>query len=128
MMNPEHAPPWERLMQMLRGSWVTQCLVAAARLGIPDQLAAGPKTAEEVARAIGARAASLFRLMRTLASLEVLTEVSPGKFGLSSMGECLRTGVPGSLRDIAIAVTDHVHWAAWERFTDAVRAGKPMVH
>lgn len=126
-MNPNEAPPWAVLMEMLRGSWVTQCLSAAARLGIADHLAGGPKSAEEVARAAGARAPSVFRLMRTLASLGVFTQPSPDKFGLSPLGECLRSGVPGTLRDIAIAVNDHVHWAAWGRFTDAVRTGQPMV-
>jgi len=126
-MNHNEAPPWAVMMEMLRGSWVTQCLNAAARLGIADHLADGPRTAEEVARRSGARAPSIFRLMRTLASLGVLTEPSSGKFGLSPMGQCLRTGVPGTLRDFAIAVNDHVHWSAWGRFADAVRTGEPMV-
>jgi hypothetical protein len=111
---------------MITGSWVSQCLGAAARLGIADHLAGEPKTAEELARASGAGAWSLFRLMRALAGLGILTQPLPGKFGLSALGELLRSGVPGTLRDFAIATTDHAHWATWERFTEGIRTGRAM--
>jgi SAM-dependent methyltransferase len=117
-------PPWARLMQMLTGSWVSQAVGAAARLGIADQLAAGPRSADEIAGAVGAHAPSLYRLMRALAGIGVLTQPEPGKFGLSPVGECLRAGVPGTLHDMAITQTDHLHWASWERLTDAVRSGR----
>jgi hypothetical protein len=125
-MDPHGLPPWATLLQMVTGSWVSQVVGAAARLGIADQLAAAPRTPAEVAQAVGAHPPSVARLMRALASLGVLTQPQPDKFGLSPIGECLRSSVPGTLRDFAIAETDHAHWATWERFTDSVRTGKPM--
>src|SRR5258705_10980360 len=106
-MNHDELPPWARLMQLICGSWVSQSIGAAARLGIADQLASGPKSADEVAHAAGAYAPSVFRLMRALASLGVLTQPAPDRFGLSPLGECLRSNAPGTLRDLAIAETDH---------------------
>jgi hypothetical protein len=39
-----HGPPPEvALLQMLSGMWVTQAIYVAAKLGIADLLAAGPK-------------------------------------------------------------------------------------
>ena len=41
-------------MELGFGAWLTQALNAAVRLGIPDELANGPLTADEVARRVGA--------------------------------------------------------------------------
>jgi hypothetical protein len=49
------------------GYWISAIVYAAAKLGLADQLAAGPKSAAEWLP--GARPPSLHRLMRTLASL-----------------------------------------------------------
>jgi SAM-dependent methyltransferase len=35
-------------------------------------------------------------------------------------------GVPGNLKDLFIAETDHVHWSSWEKAADAVRTGNPQ--
>jgi hypothetical protein len=42
---PEHA----RLIQMGIGYWVSRMIYAAARLGLADHLASGPKSAVELA-------------------------------------------------------------------------------
>ncbi len=44
------------LLELVNGSWVAQACYVTARLGIADQLAAGPRTAEELAAATGAHA------------------------------------------------------------------------
>src|SRR5882672_10934639 len=46
----------------------------AAELGIVDHLVGGPRSAAELARATGTHAPSLYRLLRALATLEVLAE------------------------------------------------------
>ena len=111
---------------MLMGTWVAQALGAVARLGVADQLGDGPKTAEEIASAVGADPRNLGRTIRALAGVGVFAPAEGGKWGLTPVGEALKTDAPISMRHMAIAQTDHAHWAAWERFTDAVKTGKPQ--
>ena len=83
MQDPESAqalPPHIRLIQMGRAHVVSRTVYAAAKLGLADQLASGPKSAAELASAMQVHAPSLHRLMRTLASLGVLTERPEQRF------------------------------------------------
>src|SRR5258708_25993545 len=94
----EVLPPHIQLIQMGRAHIVSRCVYAAAKLGLADQLASGPKSAGELARAMDLHALSLYRLMRTLASLGILTEQEEQRFALTNLGEALKTGAPGSAR------------------------------
>src|SRR5947209_5263223 len=119
----QERPLPEVMLQIITGYWVSQAVGAVARLGVADELAGGPRAAEELARAVGAHAGALFRVLRMLASAGVFVEVSPGTFALTPLGETLRSDSPGSVRYFAIAETAHGHWAPWGRFLDSVRTG-----
>lgn len=121
----QELPPPMQMMKMFMGAWVAQAVGAAARLGVADHLVSGPATAEELAKKTDASADGLHRLMRALASIGVFT-MEGDRFALNPLGETLRTGVPGSMRSIAIAETDTAHWLTWGRFTDAVKQGRGM--
>jgi len=54
MHDPNAIPPPAAVIALVAGMWAAKATAVAANLGIPDQLAHGPKTAEEVAKAIGA--------------------------------------------------------------------------
>jgi len=123
---PMHEPPYAVVLKMLTGSWVAQAVGAAARLRLADHVASGPKPLADIAGAAGVPAPSAARLLRTLASLGVFSEPTPGHYGPTPISECLRTGGQNSLRELAMAETDAVHWAAWGRFADSVRANAPM--
>ena len=59
-------------MQTTLGLWAAQAVATAARLGIADALAQSqPQGSTTLARAVGADAAALARLLRALASLGV---------------------------------------------------------
>jgi hypothetical protein len=118
-------PPPAQMMQLVTGAWVSQAVGAAARLDIADHLAAGAKTADEVARLSGAKPDAVARLMRALASIGVFT-MTGTDFALTPLGETLRNGVPGSMRNIAIAETDDAHWLSWGRFPKAIKEGRKM--
>jgi hypothetical protein len=119
-------PPQAAIFQLISGAWVAQALGAVARLGVADHLAHGPRTSAELARAVGANADSLGRTMRALAGVGLFTSPSPDSWALAPTGDCLRTDALGSMRYVAIAETDHAHWASWGRFTEAVRTGAPQ--
>jgi len=61
---------------------------AAARLGLADELEGGPRNAAEIADRLKVHAPSLHRLMRTLASLGILTEQAEQRFALTNLVGC----------------------------------------
>ena len=93
-------PPSLQLVQMATGYWVSRVLWIAAHLGIADLLAGGAKSADLLAAATKTHAPSLYRVMRTLAGLGVLTEDAQHRFSLTELGEAMRTGAPGGARAV----------------------------
>ena len=117
----------QALIQMLSGAWVTQLLAAVARRGVSDQLASQqPQSSEELARAVGADADALHRVMRALSSLGVFADAGSGRYALTPIGERLRAGQPGSMRELFLAETDAVHRRSWDALVDAIRTGQPQ--
>src|SRR3954470_7799639 len=98
----ESAPPPDViLMQMLFGAQMQRSVCLAARLRLPDLLADGALTAEELAAKSGTHAPSLYRLLRTLSSIGVFAENAQKKFELTPISALLRSDVP-SVRDFAV--------------------------
>jgi len=114
----------DRLQVLLGGYEATQLIYVIVELGIPDLLAEGPRTAEELARETDTHADSLRRVLRAVASLGVLSAEEDGRFGLNSVGERLREDVPGSLRALALSYGRRWRWEAWAHLTDSVRTGR----
>jgi hypothetical protein len=111
-VDPGAAPSPEarqRLFQIALGGLGTQTLSVAARLGLADLLADGPRSCDELARSTGTHAPSLLRVMRALASLGVFTEVEAGRFGLTPLSACLRSDAPGSFRIVPIYLGDELY-------------------
>ncbi len=83
------------MFQLLNGVFIVGALSCLARLGVPDLLEHGPKSADELATRIGADPRALYRLMRATACVGVLSE-GPGRdwhgLGWSRLDYCVRTG------------------------------------
>jgi hypothetical protein len=73
-------------------------LRVAATLRIADHIAAGVRTAPELAEAVDADADALERLMRYLAARGVLTRDESGSYALTARGEPLRDDHPAGMR------------------------------
>lgn len=114
-----------RLLDMVKSFWVTQALYVAAKLGIPDLLANGPRTSEELAEAAGmaAHPPSLHRLLRALTTLEVVREREDGAFELLPMGEPLRADSPVSLRSWTLYIGGY-QWQTWGQLLESVQTGE----
>jgi len=125
MHEPNAIPPPAAVIGLVAGMWAAKATAVAANIGIPDQLAHGPKSAEEVAKAIGADASAVYRLMRAVVSVGVLTAEPEHRFALTPLGAALRSNVPGSMRSFLIAEMALSHWLPWGNLEDAVRTGKP---
>ena len=117
-------PPYVQLVQMAMGHWVSSIVCLAAELKIADLLASGTKTAEELAGPTGTSAGPLYRFLRGLSNLGILTEGSDRRFGLTPLGEALKTGAPGSARATILTVASDWWAAGWRELPYSVRTGK----
>jgi hypothetical protein len=113
------------VLRMIQGLHISRAVYVAARLGIADLLADGPRSSEQLAQLTRAHAPSLYRVLRLLAALKVLREQPPGHFGLTLLGERLRTGVPGSLRYWAILTDQLGGLQPFDRILETVMSGEP---
>jgi hypothetical protein len=120
----ETPPPHAQLIQMAMGHWVSQIVYLAARLGLADHLADGRKSADELAGVTGTHAPSLFRLMRTLAHLGILDQDGTNRFGLTPLGEALRTSAPGSARATVLTVASDWWARGFAQLPYSVQTGK----
>jgi hypothetical protein len=87
-------PPEAQIVEMVMAPFASRLLHLTATLKLSDYLADGPKTAEELAALTSTHAPSLYRVMRTLASLGLFTEDQAHRFALRPLGEALKSGTP----------------------------------
>lgn len=112
------------LTQLMLGSLAAQTIYVAAKLGIADLLADGPKSVEELATATSTHAPSLYRVLRAAASLNVFSEQENRVFALNPVAQPLLSNAPNSLRDIAIFMGEDWHWQVWGKTLYSVQTGK----
>jgi hypothetical protein len=105
---------FHRIGQLVNGFWTTQILNVAVQLGIPQQLADGPKTATSIAQTAQAHPPSVFRLLRALHTLGVCRAVGADSFELTPAGHILRPDVPRSLSGRALFAGDML----WQQYSD----------
>jgi hypothetical protein len=124
-MGAEPLPPQAVLYQLSIGHYVSRALHLAAKLGVADRLAAGPRPAEALARETGTQPDALRRVLRLLASVNVLSEEADGSFALSPLGEALRGDVPGSARALVMLFAGIGLQDFWRELEYSVRTGQP---
>jgi hypothetical protein len=117
-------PPPMAMLQLISGFWISRCIYVTAKLGIPDLMKNGPMTAADLAAATKTDAPSLFRLLRALVAVDILTHGEDGRFGNTPVSETLRTDIPGSLRSFAMTELGEEHYPAWGELLHSVRTGE----
>ncbi len=123
---PPGVPPQTQLYHLAIGHYMSNALRLAAELRIADLLSAGPRHASELAESTGTHAPSLHRVLRLLASAGVLEEREDGSLALTPLGECLRTGVPGSAHAMVMLFAGPRIQSAWNELDYCVRTGNPV--
>jgi len=118
------APPHAHLIEMATAYWVSRAVYAAAKFGVADHLAEGPRSATEVAALTHTHAPSLHRLMRALGGLGLLVEDGHHRFGLTALGEALRQDAPGSARATVLALAGDWWWQGWEHVLHCLETGE----
>jgi hypothetical protein len=122
--NDDFAPA-RHVSNLINGFWATQVIATAVTLGIPDELASGPRSAESLAGAVAAHAPSVFRVLRALHTLGICRWLEDGLFELTAAGELLRADVPGSLRGRAL-FNGGMLWRQFADLSYCVKTGGRM--
>lgn len=112
-----------QLLDIVNSSWTSQATYVAAYLKIPDLLAANAQSNEELARATGAHAPSLRRLMRALVTIGICQEHGDGAYELTPMGSMLRADVADSLRSWTLYWGGPM-WSIWGNLFHSVMTGE----
>src|SRR5262245_23349450 len=120
-MTPHPSP--NTIMDLIAGHRVTAVIYAAAKLGLADLLADGPRTATELARLTDTHERSLLRLMRVLCALGIFSETDDSTFDLTELGAYLKTKSERSVRAWALFEGDMLR-AGWGQMIESIRTGK----
>jgi len=113
------------VLRMIWGVHMSRAVYVVAALGIAELLAGGAMTAAQLAQATQAHEQSLYRVLRLLASLGVLTEHEDRSFTLTILGERLRADVPASMRSWAMLVDCGGGMRSFEPIIETVKTGEP---
>jgi SAM-dependent methyltransferase len=123
MNSNDDAAAARQLLNLINGSWVAQACYVTAHLGIPDLLAGGPRTAEDLASATGTNAAALRRLLSALGSVDICHQREDGAFEMTRLGSLLRTDVPCSMRAWALQWGGEA-WQVWANLLHSIKTGQ----
>jgi hypothetical protein len=113
------------MLQLIAGTFVSQAVSVAARLGVADVLSEDPRNVDEIAADVHAHPQTLYRLLRALADVGVFAELPGRRFASTRLSALLRTEAPGSLRGLATMVGLPFHRNAWTDLYTSVRTGEP---
>lgn len=116
---------WGRVFELITGKWRSQAIAVAAELGIADLLKERPRSAAEVANVTGASEDAVFRLLRALASVGLVSSRPDHRFALTALGNHLSSDAAGSLRGWARFIGHAVTWRPWGELAYSIRTGKP---
>jgi hypothetical protein len=115
----------EHVVGLIFGRWRSQTLYAGVELGVFDRLAPGEaKHAETIAAELDADPTLMYRLLRALASLDLLVEDRARRFSISGAGALLRADHPQSLKYMALLEEGPEHYALWRHLPQMIRDGK----
>ena len=118
----DEASPVSTLLNIAGGYALARCLHVAAELGVADALDGTPRTAAELAAAVGADPDALGRVLRLLSAHGVF--LTHGEtFAHTSASRLLRTDHPRSMRAFVQMFGSPIFWDTQGALTHSVRTG-----
>jgi hypothetical protein len=114
----------DRLRRHIDAYHEVALVYAAAKLGLPDKLATGPATAEQLAPALGLSAPHLHRFMRGLCAIGMCEERPGGTFALTTGGQSLKPDSPSRLAE-KVQIVVGQYWRPWAELIATLETGKP---
>src|SRR5262245_30097730 len=112
----------KKMMQLLSSLWVTYAIGSFARLGLADVMEAGAEDAESIAAPRGLVVDRVYRLLRALSTVGIVTEGAGGKFALTPLGRMLTTSAPNSMKTSAELLTEY-NGEIWGELDGALKGG-----
>ncbi|HYY36129.1 MAG TPA: methyltransferase [Xanthobacteraceae bacterium] len=109
----------KKMLQLLSSLWVTRALGTFARLGLADVMEDGLEDHAAIAAARGLAPDRVYRLLRALSTLGVVTEPARGRFRLTPLGRLLSSHSPNNTRTTAIFLNDYFA-DMWSHLDDAL--------
>lgn len=119
--------PAQIILDLAGAYALPRCLHVVADLGVADVLDETPRTAAELAKAIGADADALSRVLRLLAAHEIFA-VQGKEFLHTPASRLLRTDHPHSLRAFARMFGLRAFWDTQGVLLHSVRTGRVAAH
>jgi hypothetical protein len=109
------------MSRLIRSYRQARCVGVAVELGLAERLAAGPRTAAELAAEVGAHAPSLRRLLRALVSIGVVAQDGSDRYSLTALGEEMGQD---RLGPSALFFQSELHWQSWLHLDHSIRTGE----
>lgn len=120
------ANPFDTLHQTAYGHWLARCLHVVAYLGVADALdEETPRSASDLAAAVGTHPDPLGRVLRLLAAHGIFEIQGSDTFGHSAASRLLRTDHPQSMRASVQLPGLPIIWASCGEMEHSVRTGLP---
>jgi hypothetical protein len=120
---PPAVPPQARFFQWVQG-WASLMLCHnLVKTGVLAQMAAGPRTVDEIAAACQLHAGALYRALRMATALNV-TARDDGRYALTDLGRAMLKETPGSIYN-ALMLTGHdAYQRIWQNFAYSLATGE----
>jgi len=118
-------PPQLLVMERMGGMVEAKIVSLIAELGVPDLLAAGPRTAADLAREAGVNADALDRALAYLVSRGLLGRTRDGRYRNNGFSDVLRSDHPESMREWARFFGSDWHWDIWNQAGHSLATGEP---
>ena len=113
-----------RLMEMTIAHWAGELLLQAAEMSLADQFDGdNPRTAKDLAAEYGMLHRPMYRYLRALTGIDLLSFAGKDSFRLTDLGAALRTGAPGAARSAVIALVGDMVKPAWKVFDHGLFTG-----
>jgi ubiquinone/menaquinone biosynthesis C-methylase UbiE len=119
---PDAAALHKRMMQLLSSLWVTHAIGSFARLGLAEEMERGATDAAAIAAPRGLNVDRVYRLLRALSTVGIVTEGAGGRFALTPLGRMLTTDAPNSMRTSAELLTEY-NGEIWGHLDGALKEG-----
>ena len=118
-------PPPLRVLRMGLGYQVTAIVALAARLGLADLLADGPRSSGDLAKATGAHPQALLRFLRACSAYGLVTPTGADTFAVTAEGTCLRSDAR-SLHGFALGMGQPGHLRPFEHLYEGIMENRPV--
>ena len=124
MQRPAAESPGLRLINMSTAYRDSQLVYVATKLGVADALTDGPRSAADIARAVGASSEALERVLRGLYLLGVFDQLEDGRFAQTDASELLTARATAGVRE-AVILWGQEQFRAWADLLKTVTTGEP---